>query len=479
VRDASLSVKQAELDLEKAKQPSDSADILSVKSAIVDAEAKKVQNAQAVKHAFSTLLNTGLEALPVNVGFSDSAVPLISGTYVGTATGTIIVDAPDSGSGTHFYTSELNSSSGLVSTTIPQPIGDTGLYIKFTGPYYQTRWAITIPNPKAPGYLSAYNAYTNAVEAQVDGDAQVDSTIAQNNAKLALLVRGTDPLDIQAKELALLQKQNALEDARGTLANYSAIAPFDGVVAALPVQKGDDITNGATLATLISPTQIVQISVNEVDILKIKPGLLATLTFDAVDKLTLTGHVIDADTLGTVTSGVVTYKVKIAFDGVDERIKPNMSVNADILIDSRTGVATLPVSALKQDKDGSYYVERDVTMLQQVSTVDSSTPRARWDRGGTATTTATSTHKRFTLATSTNKAKNGGTKTTATAQVETQAVTTVKVPVRVGLMNDQDVEIIGGLSIGDDVIIKKVISTTAKTTSSAPSLFGGQVRPRG
>jgi HlyD family secretion protein len=422
VRDAALSVQQAQLDLDKAKQPSQDSDVLSVQAAIKDAQAQKVQNAQTVARAYSTLLNTGLTPVPTNQTYYDTSFPVLSGTYNGTVAGTLTIDASQQGNGTIFFTTGIATTTGTVSTSVAQPIGDTGLYIKFAGVYYTTRWVVNIPNPTAAGYLSAYSSYMSAVQSQIDGDASADRTIAQQTAKLATLKRGTDPLDIQAKQLVLEQKQNMLFDAKQNLADYSATALFPGVAASIPVHKGDFVSSGTTLATLISPTQIVQISVNEVDIPKIKIGQEARITLDALDGVTLKGRVIEADTIGTVTSGVVTYKVKIAFDTVDDRIKPNMTVNADVLVGSSTQALVVPLAALKEGRGGiGYYVEQESTA-------------------------------------------NGTT-------------TVNRVPVTVGLQTDTEAEILSGLSLGDDVVIRKksTTATTAKTTT-APSLFSA---PRG
>ncbi len=423
VRDAELSLKQAELDLQKAKQPTASADILAVEGAIQNAKTQKSQNAQAVARAYSILLNTGLEALPVSGIYADPQVPIISGTYLGTSTGALTIDATISSGGT-FYASGLGYDyiTGSISTANPQPIGTTGLYIKFAGSYSTTKWKVNVPNPKASGYLSAYNSYMSALQSQIDGDAEADRTIAQNTEKLKTLQVGTDPLDLASKELAVEQKQNALLDARLTLANYSAVAPFAGVVATLPVRKGDTVSSGAILATLISPTQVVQISVNEVDIPKIKIGQTVKLTFDALDGVRLSGHVIQSDTIGTVTSGVVTYKVLIAFDSEDERIKPNMTVNAEILIDSKKDALVLPVAAVKTGRGGEHYVEQETT-----------------DNGTT---------------------------------------TVSRLPVTVGLTTDQEIEILEGLSVGDDVIVRKSAVKPSTTKTTAPSLFSAP-RARG
>ena len=43
--------------------------------------------------------------------------------------------------------------------------------------------------------------------------------------------------------------------------------------------------------------------------------------------------------------------------------------------------------------------------------------------------------------------------------------------VEVGISNDSSTEIISGLKVGDQVVTRTIAATTAKTTTTAPSLF--------
>lgn len=226
-------------------------------------------------------------------------------------------------------------------------------------------------NSHLSALLSAQSAISDYEDAIISAVRDI-KTMAQNNpvdiaaaeafikdkeASLANLKAGVDALDIKAQELAIKQRQNALADARSKLADYTVRVPFDGVVAIVAVAKGDTIANGTALATLITKKQIAEISLNEVDAAKIKPGQKVTLTFDALSDLTLTGEVAEIDTLGTVTQGVVTYKVKIIFDTQDDRVKPGMSVSATITTDQKLNVLIAPNTAIKAGSDNASYVE--------------------------------------------------------------------------------------------------------------------------
>ena len=217
-------------------------------------------------------------------------------------------------------------------------------------------------SPLADTHLASLNSYTGMTNIQLsnllnikqtiqsDKDSLVadDRTIAEKTESLKKLQVGTDPLDIKAQQLSITQRQNALYDAQNTYADYFVRAPFDGVVAAINVKRGD--TTGSTSAvTMITQQKIADISLNEVDVAKIKVGQKATLTFDALPDLTITGDVASIDTLGTITQSVVTYNVKISFDTQDVRVKPGMSVSTAIITDVKQDVVMVPNSAVKNN----------------------------------------------------------------------------------------------------------------------------------
>ncbi|MDP1709652.1 MAG: efflux RND transporter periplasmic adaptor subunit [Candidatus Komeilibacteria bacterium] len=245
--------------------------------------------------------------------------------------------------------------------------------------------------------------------------AAASQSIKEKEASLIKLKAGTDTLDLQSQQLALKQKENALLDARQKLADYTIRAPMAGVITGVSVKIGDPASSGTALATLVTKQKIAEISLNEIDAAKVKVGQKATLTFDAVAGLNITGVVAEIDTLGTVSQGVVSYNVKIIFDTQDERIKSGMSVSAIVITDIKQDVLIAPLSAIKNQGE-NYFVE---LFDQNNSAV---VPRQQ--------------------------------------MVET------------GLSNDTDTEIISGLAEGDLIVTRTITPTSQNTTQSAPSLFG-------
>lgn len=156
----------------------------------------------------------------------------------------------------------------------------------------------------------------------------------------------------------------ALENLQNERKNYSeskVTAPIAGTVNEINIKNGDDLSKLSSGSSREVPiiigdlgTMKAQVAVSEVDISSVKIGQAVTLTFNAIDNFTATGKVEKMDSLGTLSSGVVSYNVIINFDSLDSRIKPEMSVSAAILTDSRDGVVIVPSSAVKTMGSKSY-----------------------------------------------------------------------------------------------------------------------------
>ena len=181
-------------------------------------------------------------------------------------------------------------------------------------------------------------------------------SIKEKEENLAKLKADPDDLDVRAKKITIQQREDALLAAKQNLADYFIRTPFDSIVAELNSRRGDSVSPGTTLLTVITKQKIAEVTLNEIDVVKVERGQLATLTFDALEDITLTGKVVEIDTLGAVNQGVVTYNVKIAFDTQDERIKPGMTIDASIITDRKDGIVLVPNAAVKTQR-GQIYVE--------------------------------------------------------------------------------------------------------------------------
>ncbi|NUM25615.1 MAG: efflux RND transporter periplasmic adaptor subunit [Candidatus Buchananbacteria bacterium] len=218
------------------------------------------------------------------------------------------------------------------------------------------------------GHLSQMSSDQNSIDAAQEDIINAQRTIQEQQGALDDLLAGVDPLDVRSQELTIKQRESSLQSAQQKLADYYVRAPFDGVIAEATAQLGESASSGTSIATLITKQKIAEVTLNEIDAAKVKVGQRATLTFDAVSDLSITGEVVEIDTLGEVSQGVVSYGIKIGFDVQDDRVKPGMSASVSIIIESRQNVLTVPSGAVK-NSTGSSYVEVLVDGVPQQKTI--------------------------------------------------------------------------------------------------------------
>jgi len=259
--------------------------------------------------------------------------------------------------------------------------------------------------------------------------AAAERSVREKEESLLKLKAGADELDIRAKKIAVRQKEDALLSAQQSLADHYIRAPFDGIVANIDAKKGESVSSNA-VATLITMRKIAEITLNEIDIVRVKTGQKANITFDAIDSLNITGEVVEVDTLGTATQGVVTYGIKIAFDTQDERVKPGMTLSTAIITEAKQDALLVQSSAIKQQGDISY-VE-----LVEGAAAESYAAAANISNAIPA------------------------------SDLKTQSVQT-------GLSNDTMTEVIDGLKEGDLVVIQTITSNTNQNQTQSSSGFGG------
>lgn len=482
VRDARTSLESANLSLEKLRNPK-TIDVMSLEDSIKQAEQSKKDQDTKVATAYRNLLNSGISAVP-EVAYTAETAPTITGSYSKGKEGQLKITVYQGGpTGNSFSLSGISTGNGNVNTTVAQPLGDTGLYIKWNNVSPTANWIINIPNKEASTYLANYNTHQNALTDRESANLEADRNIASYRQKLDDLTPDDTNVDVRSALLSVQQRENALVDAQQELSNYTITAPFDGVMASVSVDIGSSAVmasanSSVALGTIVTDKKLAQITLNEADVVKVRLGQKANVTFDAIEGLSIDGSVVEINTLGTVTSGVVTYKVKVAFSADDIRILPNMSVSVDILSDSKDDVLYIPSQALKRDAEG-YYVEQDGASI--------AIPRMASSSRRFATATSTNGGRPF-MASSTNGRYSGASTTlrrtrNAVAPISSapQTVTTLRrVPVTIGLQTDTQTEILTGLEEGDQVITKKVTSAVSSSVSapSITSLFRPQSQNR-
>jgi len=204
--------------------------------------------------------------------------------------------------------------------------------------------------PKVESDVSSVYSYVRSLQDIKDIIDDIDENSSEDikNAQLA----------IESAEDFVVQKEEALSDAKERLSKCNIYAPFSGTISYVnsDIKKGESVSSGTKLAVIITKAKLIEINFNEIDAAKLRTNQKAIIVFDALPDTSMTGKVIEVDVIGVVSQGVVSYGVKVNLDINNDEIKVGMSATADIITDIRQDVLAVPNNAVKFQGD-SYYIE--------------------------------------------------------------------------------------------------------------------------
>lgn len=189
--------------------------------------------------------------------------------------------------------------------------------------------------------LAAARAAVASSRAQLDkltGDqrdgalAAAQAAVDQAQARLDELRAGVSQDDLAMAEADVQSAQAALSLAEATAAEGELRAPFAGTVAALDATVGEFLAPGTPVAYVgdLASWQVETTDLTELNVAAVKIGSPATITFDAIPDLALSGKVTRVRALGESKQGDITYTVTIALDKQDPRLRWNMTASATI-----------------------------------------------------------------------------------------------------------------------------------------------------
>ena len=437
--DMQNSIEKSKNALEKSRltyeQTQESIDNLNITAPISGVVTNKyVKEGDSVSNGGQIVDIVDNSVMILNIPFNSSD---ISNIYVGASAQVTLENTsyPLSGSVSRIATGSTISDEGVNITTVQIEVENPGA-IKAGDK------ATALVNGVACNSSGSFdNNESTTVRAKTGGD--VDWISVEVGDKVTA---GQKIVQLESQETVNQQKSNelSLQDAQLSIDNlytqledYTITAPISGTVVKKTTKAGDNLEQTTTqevMATIADMSRILfKINVDELDIAKIEVGQEVSVTADALPDQTFTGYVDYISVVGNTTNGVTTYPVTVVVNE-PEGLIPGMNVDADILVESKENVLTVPVSAIKR---GNLVTVKDPS-ASAVNSVGE--PQAN---------TSDSIPAGF---------KN--------------------VEVQIGLSNNDMVEIISGLNEGDEVLIPEVeTKSVMEMMMSAPMGGGGGGEP--
>lgn len=216
--------------------------------------------------------------------------------------------------------------------------------------------------------LAAYETAAAAVgvEPQPAGVEPTYPEAPDDNSLLSAVQSAQD--SVTSANATLTKANEAYEEAVKNAEKRQVKAPASGNVVALGAKVGQAVgsaTGAASAADAKSTTPLVQISdvnkmsvdieVNEIDILNIKRGQSAVVTFSAVPDVECKAQVTEVATVASSTGegGVVTFHVGLVIPKPDKKLREGMTANVKIVVADANDVLLVPAAAVTETGAGA------------------------------------------------------------------------------------------------------------------------------
>ena len=168
-------------------------------------------------------------------------------------------------------------------------------------------------------------------------------------------------LELANAEAQVVSANVAVENARIAVDDTDIRAPVSGTIIEKPVEKGQVISSptqdfgGGTLLLKMADLSAVQVRalIDETDIGKVRAGMPARVTVAAYPNQPFNGDVVKIEPQAVVDQNVTMFAVIISIQNPDGLLLPGMNAEVDVSIASRRDVLTIPVMALRTERDVS------------------------------------------------------------------------------------------------------------------------------
>lgn len=188
--------------------------------------------------------------------------------------------------------------------------------------------------------------------AQRAGSLQAaEAGVASAEANLARVTGGAQPADLAAAEAQIASAQAGVRQGELALSRATLTAPMAGYVAAVNLKPGERPGAQAAVVLVDLSGFYVDVTVDEIDVARLRATQPVSLTLDALPGVALPGSVSRIDLLSTSQSAVTAYTVRIETAAGDERVRAGMSASADIVVDRAADALIVPRRALRADRD--------------------------------------------------------------------------------------------------------------------------------
>lgn len=222
----------------------------------------------------------------------------------------------------------------------------------------------------------ARQAYISLNNAQVTRLKLVNNaliTISNNKVEFTTAKDNLQALNDLPDKVQILKREANLSDAtedvrlkKRDLASATLQAPYAGIVTAVSIKTGDQVSAYGSAITIVDPMTIkVSGSVDELDVSSVREGQDVIVTLTSFGGRKFPGTIENVSILPEIQQGIVSYPMTITMDaenlqvGLEKRgtyLREGMRVTATIIIAEVSDIIVIPVEAPKRGDGKGVYV---------------------------------------------------------------------------------------------------------------------------
>jgi macrolide-specific efflux system membrane fusion protein len=199
----------------------------------------------------------------------------------------------------------------------------------------------------------------NLTSKQILDQAREELLVARKDLEASLktleLIKNRFNEDLKRLNAEVGSARAAVKIAEVELSYATLRAPISGIIASVSTQEGETVAVGLSAPTFVTIIDLdrlqVETYVDEVDIGKIKVGQNAAFSVEAFPSIEIEGEVVGIFPKAILRENVVFYSVVVkSLKSPSVTLRPEMTANVSIFLESRKDVLLVPAKSVKKSE---------------------------------------------------------------------------------------------------------------------------------
>jgi HlyD family secretion protein len=213
--------------------------------------------------------------------------------------------------------------------------------------------------PIDPSLSPTERATLNSVETGIN--TEIITTSANVQAIASLKVNNSATISttndqIEAAKAVVAGVEANINSIKTQIAKTVIVALFNGQVDKDNAIVGQLVSPSSPVITISNDNLEIDTNIPEIDLSAAKVGANANITLDAFGNNVISpSTIVSIDSAPTIVNGIPAYSARLKFKDSDNRVKTGMTANITVISDTHSNVLIVPISAVIQNNN-KYFV---------------------------------------------------------------------------------------------------------------------------